>query len=235
MKTWKSNLNQLRERCLAFTLIELLVTIAVIAILASMILAAIPKAKSAALRIKCANHMRQLAMAAHMYADDNDQNFPARRRRTNTWSYVLKPYYTATNLLVCPKDSVTNSRSYILNGFNDWFQAHLTPEDWDKYKLWQYPKGMRVVDIPKVSDTILFGEKITTNLNYHMDFYQGRGNDIQVVDNARHGNGPKGSGGSNFAFCDTSVRFLKNGLAVYPVNFWAIEESYRNPPSRPPP
>ena len=60
----------------AFTLIELLVVIAVIAILASLLLPALVGAKERAKRTACKNSMRQFSLAAHMYADDNDQSLP---------------------------------------------------------------------------------------------------------------------------------------------------------------
>jgi prepilin-type N-terminal cleavage/methylation domain-containing protein len=54
-----------------FTLIELLVVIAIIAILAALLLPALSAAKKKAQRIYCVNNLKQLAVCAKMYADDN--------------------------------------------------------------------------------------------------------------------------------------------------------------------
>jgi prepilin-type processing-associated H-X9-DG protein len=77
------------------------------------------------------------------------------------------------------------------------------------------------------SDTIVFGEKETTSGHYYMDMLEGFGNDFTEVEQGRHSATAKNTGGSDFAFADGSVRYLRFGQMLSPENLWAIEDAYR--------
>jgi len=62
-----------------------------------------------------------------------------------------------------------------------------------------------------------------------MDFYEGDGNDVERVEQSRHGGAGPGShsGGSNYAMADGSATYIKFPGSLSPINLWAVTDGAR--------
>ena len=87
-----------RDAARAFTLVELLVATAIIAILASLLLASLSHSKATARSASCKNHLHQMGLALQMYANENAGRYPYYAWRAghgdiSFWWAALANYY----------------------------------------------------------------------------------------------------------------------------------------------
>ncbi len=124
----------------AFSLIELLVVIAIISVFLGLIIPAVQKVRSAAGRIRCANNLRQLALATHQY-HDHYGSLPAGLSYEHgksqflymSWLARILPYIDQENLWQLTEQAYRTDRDFYHNpphvGFATVVQAFNCPAD----------------------------------------------------------------------------------------------------------
>ena len=89
-----------------FTLIELLVVISIIALLVSVLMPALNKAKKIAQAAICLSNLHEFGVASKMYTQDHGGLMPPRPGEFD-WPVSLRPYYLDKKLLICPSAKKT--------------------------------------------------------------------------------------------------------------------------------
>jgi prepilin-type N-terminal cleavage/methylation domain-containing protein len=212
-----------------FTLIELLVVISIIAVLISILLPSLQSARESAKTIVCRSNIRQVGLAMHMYAQDNDWVYPNANQvygagnNGGSWIWALaEQEYINTNTnenqerqgaFFCPQDDRSPISAVSVPGFSSYKITQRLAYDNDllSYSIepFEMPGGSATAsygvqpnpqDVPLMIETIFESGNSQRVIPWYGGYTTGAAYDL--FDSTTHNDGLR-----HVAYIDQSVRF----------------------------
>ena len=207
---------------------------AVVALLAAIAIPASSKISEYNSRTKSISNLRQIGVAAHLYASEHNQQLPGQPSaggttlgggNTDLWPTLFCAYLTPSDptVFLDPSDPTTsrlplaailsnlsNNTGYVYNGFDD-----LASND-------QPPGVVSLTVVATPAETVLLAQKTRGATAFYVSpIFQPIASLFSLLNPAAY------DGGSHYLFVDGSVRFVKE--ADYSNNFWLTDKSLTLP------
>ena len=207
----------------AFTLVELLVVIAIIALLLSILMPSLRKARQIASRLACAHNLKQINLAVDFYLNENDNFYPSAQDPVSVdptywlwmgrgWRFLVEPYIGVKidpnnpSILFCAQDKVSKqnyestSYAYSMAFYHSPEQIDDMNSPADTYANPQHSVPQRNLNVANPAGKILIGEWLSN----HSPLAQDPG--WWTWDGSR-----------NYLFADGQIRYLK-AKQIRPAN-----------------
>ena len=208
-------------------MVELLVALAIVTVLVAVALPATSHMSQYAARAKAVSNMRQVGVAAHLYANDNGQQLPGQPADSSAaqWPALFCQYLSPSDprVFLDAADPLTaklplaevisnsvNNTGFVYNGFDEFASNGVAPS------------SVPLIRITTPSQVVLLAQKTPSSKGFFVDpLLQPLADLLGVLNSQAY------DGGAYYLYVDGSVRFTKQ--SEYTSTFWLVDKTITLP------